>query len=76
MHSADKARAMSEKNRKEFLEKEWKKLKGKLKKAIKQGKTSFKVKALSYKASKKLKKKGFEISKNEEGYEVISWERA
>ena len=76
MHSAEKAKVMSEKNRKKFLEKEWKQLNEKLKKAIKRGETSFRVKALSYEARKKLKQKGFEVSKNEDGYEVISWEMA
>lgn len=76
MLSAKEAMERSEKARKERLNGEWKKLKKKLKKAIKQGKTSFTVKSLSYEAKKKLKQKGFEIEKTPEGFERVSWEQS
>ncbi len=76
MLSAKEARERSEEARKKNLKGEWKKLKKKLAKAIKQGKTGFTVKALSYEAKKKLKQKGFEIEKTPEGYDRVSWEQS
>ena len=76
MLSAQEARKRSEKSRKAYLKHEWKKLKKKRKKTIKQGKFCFRVKELSYEARKRLKDDGGYNITRDGDYEVVSWEKS
>lgn len=77
MLSAEKAREMSEKSRKERLKREWKKLKKKRYKAISKGEFSFKIKPLSYEAKKKLRDADYTITKDDDQqHDIVSWEQS
>ncbi len=75
MLSVEKARRKTDKARKAYLKKEWKKLSKKLKKTTAKGKRySFSVKELSPEASTRLKAKGYTITKDGNNHDIVSWE--